>query len=204
MNEDLIFSRNEAAVAEPFLRRMKNLLDENDYAAYLLSLKRSPMRMARKNPLKSVPDELIAAELGGYPLMPENAKPGLCPLHAAGAYYVQEPAAAEVAALLAPLLPPNATVLDMCAAPGGKVTASASARPDCNFFANEYVFSRAKILLSNAERLGLRNCTIGSMRPDEVARIGSGMFDAVIAGLLAGGEACGFFRRRLAGANSSA
>lgn len=188
MNEDLIFSRNEAAVAEPFLRRMKNLLDENDYAAYLLSLKRSPMRMARKNPLKSVPDELIAAELGGYPLMPENAKPGLCPLHAAGAYYVQEPAAAEVAALLAPLLPPNATVLDMCAAPGGKVTASASARPDCNFFANEVVFSRAKILLSNAERLGLRNCTIGSMRPDEVARIGSGMFDAVIADVPCSGE----------------
>ena len=52
MNEDLIFSRNEAAVAEPFLRRMKNLLGETDYEAYLLSLKQPHMRLARKNPLK--------------------------------------------------------------------------------------------------------------------------------------------------------
>ena len=48
MNEDLIFSRNEAAVAEPFLRRMKNLLGETDYEAYLLSLKQVNQKNVRR------------------------------------------------------------------------------------------------------------------------------------------------------------
>ncbi len=188
MNENFKSQNEIAEISEPFLRRMKELLCADDYKKYLLSLQRSPMRIARKNPRKCVPDALIAAELGNYPLIPENAKPGLSPLHAAGAYYVQEPAAKAVAELIAPLLPQNAAVLDMCAAPGGKVTAAASARTDCNFFANEIVFPRAKILLSNVERLGLRNCTVGSMRPDEVAHIGRGMFDAVIADVPCSGE----------------
>ena len=171
-----------------FLRRMQAMLSPNDYAAYLCALSEPPRRLARKNPLKSVPDALLAAELGGYPFLPPEAKPGRGALHAAGAYYVQEPAAAAVAALLPPLLPPDARVLDMCAAPGGKVSAVAAARPDCLFLANEIVFSRAKILLSNVERLGLRNVTVTSLHPDEIAARGESLFDAIIADVPCSGE----------------
>lgn len=173
---------------DDFVRRMQALLDAEDYNAYLNALKNPPLRFARKNPQKAVDDALLLSELGGYPIIPADAKPGKSPLHAAGAYYVQEPAAAAVAGLLAPLLPPSATVLDVCAAPGGKVTAAACTRPDCTFLANEIVFARAKILLSNIERLGLRNCTVTSLRPDEVAKRASGIFDAVIADVPCSGE----------------
>ncbi len=176
------------ALPKDFLRRMQSLLDDSDLADYLRALEEPPKRMARKNPLKPAPDELIAAETGGYPLLSENAKPSAGALHAAGAYYVQEPAAAAVARLLPPLLPPHAVVLDMCAAPGGKVTAAAAARPDCVFLANEIVFSRAKILLSNVERMGLRNVTVTSLRPDAVAAHGTNLFDAVIADVPCSGE----------------
>lgn len=180
-------TQSASPVPEAFLARMRRLLDADDFSAYLAALDEPPKRIARKNPLKNAPDDLIRAELGGFPLLPPAAKPGAGALHAAGAYYVQEPAAAAVANLIAPLLPPNARVLDMCAAPGGKVTAAASARADCLFVANEIAFPRAKILLSNVERLGLRNVTVTSLRPDDVACRGV-PFDAVIADVPCSGE----------------
>lgn len=171
-----------------FAARMQKLLSPDDYAAYLDALERPPLRLARKNPLKPVSDDLLIAETGGYPLLPETAKPGKGALHAAGAYYVQEPAAAAVANILPPLLPPHARVLDMCAAPGGKVTATACAKSDGVFVANEYNFSRAKILLGNVERMGLRNTTVTSLFPDEIAARCGGLFDAVIADVPCSGE----------------
>ena len=167
---------------------MRKILTPCDYTDYLNALNNPPLRIARKNPLKEVSDELIKSENGDFPTVSVSAKPGKGALYAAGAYYVQEPAAAAVAEILPPMLPDGANVLDMCAAPGGKVTAAASLRPDCNFLANEVIFSRAKILLSNVERLGLRNCTVTSLRPDEVACRGENLFDAVIADVPCSGE----------------
>lgn len=172
---------------------MRELLSEDDFRNYIAALEKPPLRFARKNMLKEVPNELIASELGGYPLLPESAKPGKCALHAAGAYYVQEPAAAKVAGLLPPLLPKGALVLDMCAAPGGKVTAAATARPDCLFVANEPIFSRTKILLSNVERMGLRNVTVTYLYAHEMSKYGGGLFDAVIADVPCSGE--GMYRK---------
>lgn len=170
-----------------FSRRMKAILARNDYRDFVDCLSSPPLRYARVNPVKKVSGELIMRELGGFPLLPEEAKPGLGALHSAGAYYVQEPAAAAVAKLIIPYLPQGAKVLDMCAAPGGKVTAAASERSDCAFLANEIVFSRAKILMSNIERLGLRNCTVTSLSPDEIVTKGK-IFDAVVADVPCSGE----------------
>ncbi len=176
---------------------MRALLEPSDYEAYLQALLEPPKRFARVNPQKRVPDDAIRSELGDFPFLPQDASPGKCPLHAAGAYYVQEPAAAAVASMLPPLLPRGAAVLDMCAAPGGKVTGVASARPDCFFMANETVFSRTKPLLQNVERLGLRNVTVTSLRPDAIAKQGA-RFDAVIADVPCSGE--GMMRKSSAAA----
>lgn len=170
-----------------FSASMRALLGAQDYAAYLDALNEPPLRFARVNPLKSVPVQALQDELGGFPFLPQDATPKTCPLHAAGAYYVQEPAAAAVAALLPPFLPENAAVLDMCAAPGGKATGVAAAHPDCYLMANETVFSRVKPLLQNVERLGLRNVTVTSLHPEAIAQKGA-LFDAVIADVPCSGE----------------
>ena len=171
-----------------FIKRMRELLSGDDFSAYAEALNRPPVRLARLNPLKPAPISLISDETGDFPLLAPSAKPGKGALHDAGAYYVQEPAAAAVAGLIAPFLPQGGKVLDMCAAPGGKITAAAAERPDCEFVANETVFSRAKILLSNVERMGLRNCTVTSLRPDSLSGYGAGLFDAVIADVPCSGE----------------
>ena len=176
---------------------MKSLLGESDYAAYLDALQEPPKRFARVNPLKRVPEDALRAELGDFPFLPPQASPGRSPLHAAGAYYVQEPAAVAVASMLPPLLPEGAAVLDMCASPGGKVTGAAAARPDCFFLANEVVFARTKPLLQNIERLGLRNVTVTSLRPEQIAKQGA-RFDAVIADVPCSGE--GMMRKSSAAA----
>ena len=176
---------------------MKSLLGESDYAAYVDALQEPPKRFARVNPLKRVPEDALREELGDFPFLPPQASPGKYPLHAAGAYYVQEPAAAAVASMLPPLLPKGAAVLDMCAAPGGKVTGAAAARPDCFFLANEVVYARIKPLLQNVERLGLKNVTVTNLRPEQLARQGA-RFDAVIADVPCSGE--GMMRKSSAAA----
>ena len=184
-------NKNEIAVElhPEFTARLREVLSEDELQEFMLALSRPPVRMARLNPVKPVPIEKIRAEiLSSSLLLSTDAKPKIAPLHHAGAYYVQDPSATLPANELIPLLPEGARVLDMCAAPGGKVTAVAAARPDCTFVANEIDFSRAKILLSNIERLGLRNCTVTSLRPDEIASKCAGLFDAVIADVPCSGE----------------
>lgn len=180
--------KNSLNANPQFLARMQTLLCPTDYQAYLRALDLPPLRYARANSLKAVSDRLLQAENGAYPFLPPNAKPGKKPLHAAGAYYVQEPAAAAVSRMILPFLPPHARVLDMCAAPGGKATAVGCERPDCELLANEVVFARAKILLQNVERLGISSCTVTCLPAHEIARIGAGLFDAVIADVPCSGE----------------
>ena len=53
-----------------------------------------------------------------------GARPGKHPYHEAGLYYIQEPSAMAVVELLDPQ--PGETILDLCAAPGGKSSHIAS------------------------------------------------------------------------------
>lgn len=172
-----------------FTARMAEILSADELDGFMLALIKPPVRAARPNPVKAVPVEKIRAEiLSDSLVLSSGAKPKTGALHCAGAYYVQDPSATLAISGLISLLPKRARVLDTCAAPGGKVTAVAAARPDCTFVANEIDFSRAKILLGNIERLGLRNCTVTCLRPDEIANKCEGLFDAVIADVPCSGE----------------
>jgi len=89
---------------------------------------------------------------------------------------------------------PGERVLDMCAAPGGKSTQIAALMNHCGIlFANEYVRSRANILVSNFERTGVRNGIVTSLHPDEIAGRFPGWFDRVLVDAPCSGE--GMFRR---------
>lgn len=122
----------------------------------------------------------------------KNEKVGGDAYHAAGLYYMQEPSAASVA--------PKAEaesgerVLDLCAAPGGKTASLAAAMQGGGILVcNEPVRSRAQILLSNIERLGVKNAVVLNSYPEEICGFFEEYFDKIVADAPCSGE--GMFRK---------
>ncbi|MFR1214055.1 MAG: hypothetical protein ACLSCV_04225 [Acutalibacteraceae bacterium] len=114
-----------------------------------------------------------------YYIEEEEAKVGILPLHHAGAFYSQEPSAASAVTVLNPK--PGDTILDLCAAPGGKSTQIAGLLDGKGLlWSNEIVKNRANILLSNIERLGVRNAVVSSCHPDVLCSKLAGFFDKVL------------------------
>jgi NOL1/NOP2/sun family putative RNA methylase len=127
----------------------------------------------------------------GY-YVPRGLRPGKDPLHAAGAYYLQEPSAMAPAQALA--VRPGMRVLDLCAAPGGKSTQLAQAMGgEGVLVANEIHPARARILLENVERMGVTNAVVLNETPARVAAHFGAWFDAVLVDAPCSGE--GMFRR---------
>lgn len=117
---------------------------------------------------------------------------GNLPLHHAGAFYVQEPSAASAVKVLNPV--PGDKVLDLCAAPGGKSTQIASClNGDGLLWSNEIVRNRAQILLSNVERMGVKNAVVSSCYPEVLCEKLTGFFDKVLVDAPCSGE--GMFRK---------
>lgn len=82
--------------------------------------------------------------------------------HELGAYYIQEPSAMLVAHFLD--AKPGERVLDLCAAPGGKTIQTALKMKNTGLIiANDLSKSRANVLLSNIERMGISNCVVTSL-----------------------------------------
>jgi len=189
---------------ESFLLRMRGLLGER-FDEFLACYDRPNERGLRINTLKlpldgsgalsallGLPLEPVPFAREGFRVTDPDAHPGLSPWHHAGAYYMQEPAAMSAVTALDPQ--PGERVLDMCAAPGGKTTQTAARMGNTGLlWANEYVRSRTQPLLSNIERLGLRNTVVSSLHPDRIADALEGCFDRVLVDAPCSGE--GMFRR---------
>lgn len=185
----------------PFLRRMQSLLGD-EYPAYLACCEEPHFRGIRLNTLKCTEETLLASF--PFPLertpfsplsfyySPEGGKIGAHPLHHAGAFYSQEPSASSAVTALAPQ--PGERVLDLCAAPGGKSTQIAALLGgEGLLWSNEVVRSRANVLLSNLERMGVRNAVVSSCRPETLCPALEGFFDRVLVDAPCSGE--GMFRR---------
>ncbi len=128
----------------------------------------------------------------GFYLDWEESGIGSSPWHHAGAFYSQEPSAMSAVTILD--VQPGEKVLDMCAAPGGKSTQIAAALWGKGMlWSNEYVRKRAQILLSNIERMGVRNCVVSNAHPDALAARLEEYFDRVLVDAPCSGE--GMFRR---------
>lgn len=128
----------------------------------------------------------------GFRLTDDSQRPGRSAWHHAGAIYMQEPSAMSAVTALDPL--PGEHILDMCAAPGGKSTQIAAALEGRGLLVcNEYIRSRANILVSNIERMGIRNAVVTSLHPDVLAQRFVGYFDRVLVDAPCSGE--GMFRR---------
>ena len=184
-----------------FQRAMEALLGE-EYPAYLASLEQPPRRGLRRNPLKCSQPQLEAElpfALEPTPFSPLSfsfeageEKVGRLPAHHAGLFYVQEPSACSAVTVLAPQ--PGEKVLDLCAAPGGKSTQIAGLLAgEGLLWSNEIVKSRAQVLLSNVERLGVANAVVSSCHPQRLCESLQGFFDKVLVDAPCSGE--GMFRR---------
>ena len=183
-----------------FLNRMKDMLGE-DYDAFERALGERSVRGIRVNTAKiSVEDFLgkTALELSPIPYVKEGFIPsntegiGKTPEHHAGMFYVQDPGAMATVGALD--IPRGWRVLDACAAPGGKASQLAAAVGDEGFLlANEYVPKRAKIIVGNFERLGIRNAAVTSLDTSTLGEIYPCYFDLVLCDAPCSGE--GMFRK---------
>ena len=187
---------------ERFTERMRGLLgDEFESFLHALTCEKAKKGF-RINRLKTDPDEFSrASELpakalpyvrDGFILIDEVSGIGNTPMHAAGQIYIQDPGAMASAAALD--ITPGMRVCDLCAAPGGKSTQIASALANDGFIlSNEYVPKRAKILVGNFERMGIRCGVVTSLDTAEIAKLYENFFDIVVADAPCSGE--GMFRK---------
>lgn len=185
-----------------FSERMRSRLGK-EFDAFCASYERDAERAIRVNTLKISAErfekispfalEHVPWEPSGF--YADGEKLGKTPLHAAGLYYVQEPSAM----CAAPQLGVNSgeRVLDLCAAPGGKSTQLAQAMNGGGIlFLNEINFTRAKILSSNVERLGVKNAAVICAAPEELAEKFVCYFDKILVDAPCSGE--GMFKKEQA------
>lgn len=185
---------------QEFLHRMKDMLG-SEFQEFLACYEKLPRKGVRLNPLKcdwdilekSLPGKLFPTPFSPLCRYGEGLeKPGLLPVHHAGMFYSQEPSAASAVTVLEPQ--PGERILDLCAAPGGKSTQIAGLLAGKGLlWANEIVKSRANILLSNMERMGVRNAVVSSCHPQKLCESLRGYFDRVLVDAPCSGE--GMFRR---------
>lgn len=117
----------------------------------------------------------------------------LDPFLHAGAYYVQEASSMFLEQFLKKYVLPDAVALDMCAAPGGKSSLlSQYLKRDGFLVSNEYVRSRAAVLVENLVKWGNDNCVITNNAPAAFESV-SGLFDVVLVDAPCSGE--GMFRK---------
>ena len=179
-----------------FKSKTMSLLNLSDTQFNELYLQR-PFRGIRINPLKSNLDtvqsgfdfklEQTPFFKNSYYIPKDFEGIGNSALHHAGAFYVQEPSASSVITVVD--AKPGQKILDLCAAPGGKSTGIAAAL--CGeglIWSNEYVRKRALALLSNIERMGIKNAVISSLSADYLCQSLEGFFDTVLVDAPCSGE----------------
>lgn len=185
---------------EIFLEEMRELL-KDEFPAYIKSFEEESVQGIRVNTAKISVEEF--RRLAPFDLEPvpwtdngfyvqSKEQVSKHPYYFAGLYYVQEPSAMLPAATLK--AQPGDTVLDLCAAPGGKATELGSRLGrEGMLLANDISHSRAKALLKNLELAGVGNLLVSSAQPENLAVEYEGFFDKILIDAPCSGE--GMFRR---------
>ena len=183
-----------------FTDRMKKLL-RDEYDAFISAMGGEPVRGLRVNRIKcregySLSDDRFRLEKIPYVdngfILREGDGVGLTPEHHAGMIYMQDPGA--MSALSAINISEGEWVLDACAAPGGKSSQIAERIGDSGFLlSNEYVPKRAKIIVGNFERLGIKNAMVTSLDTAEFPKMFREVFDLIVCDAPCSGE--GMFRK---------
>ena len=182
-----------------FLARMKKELGDG-FDDFLKTYDCPPERGIRVNTLKISAEkfkkispfllEPVEWEKNGFYVSSDGL--GRTVYHAQGLYYVQEPSAMCAAPKLE--VKTRERVLDLCSAPGGKGSQLAQEmQGEGIIFLNEINFSRAKILSSNIERLGIKNGVVTCAPPEKLAQEFEEYFDKILVDAPCSGE--GMFKK---------
>lgn len=184
-----------------FKERMKDLLGDG-YDSFINELEcTEAVKGVRVNTVKISREDFLSRfdlPMAAIPYCDEGFIPeapdgiGNTPEHHSGMIYMQDPGA--MAALCALDIKTGWRALDMCAAPGGKASQIAAKLGDSGFLvANEFVPKRAKTVVQNFERLGIKNAIVTSLDTSEFPRMFSEYFDLVVCDAPCSGE--GMFRK---------
>lgn len=192
---------NELKLSEEYLNRMRDLLGEEEFSAYLESFDEERLYGLRVNTGKITPEEFagrVAWDLKSVPWIPNGfyydgaRRPAKDAYYYGGLYYLQEPSAMTPAMLLP--VSPGDRVLDLCAAPGGKSTElGVKLAGKGVLISNDISNSRAKALLKNLELWGIANICVTSETPDKLAEVFGPWFDKILIDAPCSGE--GMFRK---------
>lgn len=184
-----------------FEEKMRELLGEDEYGAFIRTYEEPAWAGVRVNTLK-ISKEAFAAlspfELDPIPwcgtgyYVPDGSRPGKHPYYHAGLYYIQEPSAMAPVECLEVL--PGDKVLDLCAAPGGKSTQIAAKLEGRGLLvSNDLHPDRTKALAKNLELYGVRNGIVLNESPERIAAAFPGFFDKILIDAPCSGE--GMFRK---------
>lgn len=156
-----------------------------------LALRVNPLRSSARSAAEAFIEAPVPWAKYGYYLK-NGVRPGASIAHAAGAFYLQEASAMVSVGALEPK--GGERILDLCAAPGGKSSQIAALMGGEGLLvSNEPEPSRAKVLASNLERLGMGISPVTNAYPDALAKRWAGYFDGVLCDAPCSGE--GMFRR---------
>jgi len=182
-----------------FFKTLHSALPKEEVMALLDALKTPGPASIRVNTQKTDHKPVSAISVpwseNGY-YLPERPLFAADPAFHAGHYYVQEAASMVVGSIIKSLLstmPEQATILDLCAAPGGKSTHVASVlRYGDMLVANEVIGTRTPILAENLCKWGAANHIVTKA---DASRFGNCdvRFNITVADVPCSGE--GMFRK---------
>ena len=193
---------------EDFIQETRLVMGEERFHCFLEAFNEEAPTSIRLNPLHrgTVPRVRSEAEYTGtvpsvqqVPWCPEgfylSGRPQFTfdPLFHAGCYYVQEASSMFITHVLRQLVKEPVTMLDLCAAPGGKSTAARTVLPEgSTLTSNEPIATRAQILLENITKWGWPDCTVTNNYPRDF-RKAKAKFDVILCDVPCSGE--GMFRK---------
>ena len=185
---------------EEFILQTRGIMGEERFNRYLGAFEEEAPVSIRVNPRHrgTVPSMQVPWCPEGYYLS-DRPQFTFDPLFHAGCYYVQEASSMFITHILRSLssrlsfIISPLSILDMCAAPGGKSTAAISVLPEgSTMISNEPIPNRAQILLENITKWGYPNCYVTNNYPRDF-RKAKAKFDIIICDVPCSGE--GMFRK---------
>jgi 16S rRNA C967 or C1407 C5-methylase (RsmB/RsmF family)/NOL1/NOP2/fmu family ribosome biogenesis protein len=186
----------------PFLDSLKGLpgFDLSSFVA--VHEMQEQVTSIRLNPAKPVKEQAIAIVQQATPIpwcptgfyLPTRPSFVTDPLWHAGAYYVQEASSMFVQYILQQIMPnpSHETVLDLCAAPGGKTTLLASYFKEGLVVANETIKPRNAILVENTTKWGSDHIVVTQNDPSHFKSLPH-FFDLMVVDAPCSGS--GLFRK---------
>ncbi|MBQ8520319.1 MAG: rRNA cytosine-C5-methyltransferase [Bacteroides sp.] len=179
---------------QPFIERTRQLLGD-EYPMFEQALQCEVPVSVRPNPLKCA----LPIEGEAVPWAPSGVylrnRPTFTfdPLFHAGGYYVQEASSMFVERVLQTYVHEPVTMLDLCAAPGGKSTLARSILPEGSLLvANEVMRNRSQVLAENLIKWGHPEVVVTNNDPADFTSLAH-LFDVILTDVPCSGE--GMFRK---------